>query len=310
MTCIKNLIVILGPTGVGKTELSLYVARLFDSPIISADSRQMYADIPIGSAAPTEEERKLVRHYFIGTLKLDDYYSAARYEQEAIDLICTLFETKDTLVVTGGSMMYLDALCYGIDDIPTISPEVRNEVLRLYNENGLDFMLSILQQKDPDYYATVDRRNPKRVLHAIEVCMMTGGTYTSLRKNKAAERPFNIIKIGLTLPREELYSRINSRVERMMEDGLVDEAQRVYPFKKFNSLNTVGYKELFNWFDGATTPEGTVWTKEYAVEKIKQNTRIYSRKQMTWFRRDNSITWFSPFEKDKITSFITSRINA
>lgn len=269
----------------------------------------MYADIPIGTAAPSAEELQAVKHYFIGNLKLDEYYSAARYESEAIRLVTELFKEHDVLLVTGGSMMYIDALCYGIDDIPTITPEVRASVMEQYNALGLEAMTEILRQKDPEYYQIVDRKNPKRVLHALEVCTMTGGTYTSLRKSTNASRPFNIIKIGLTLPREELYERIGKRVDQMIADGLIDEARRVLPYRSCNSLNTVGYKELFSWFDGELMPDGQKWTLEFAIEKIKRSTRIYSRKQMTWFRRDCSITWFSPADTEAIKSHIQSRLN-
>lgn len=307
MTSTKNLIIILGPTGVGKTELCLTLAAFFHSPIISADSRQMYADIPIGTAAPTGEQLQRARHYFVGTLRLDQYYSAAKYEEEAISLISDLFKTHDILLVTGGSMMYIDALCYGIDDIPTITPQVRDKITRQYQQQGLEAMVATLEQKDPDYCRIVDRRNPKRVLHALEVCEMTGGTYTSLRTNKTRKRPFNIIKIGLTRPREELYERISQRVDDMIDNGLVDEARHVMTYRGYNSLNTVGYKEIYSWMDGALTPDGNQWTLEFAIEKIKQNTRIYSRKQMTWFKRDESINWFNPTEAEKIISYIQTK---
>lgn len=309
MTSTKNLVIILGPTGVGKTATSLSLAGYFHSPIISADSRQMYADIPIGTAAPTAQELDSVKHYFIGNLGLDQYYSAARYEAEAIALITELFKEHDVLLVTGGSMMYIDALCYGIDDIPTITTEVRQAIMEQYRELGLEAMAEILRQKDPEYYRIVDRKNPKRVLHALEVCSMTGGTYTSLRKNADAKRPFNIIKIGLTLPREELYERIGQRVDQMIAAGLIEEARRVLPYRGCNSLNTVGYKELFSWFDGELMPDGQKWTLEFAIDKIKRSTRIYSRKQMTWFKRDRSISWFAPSDTDAIIAHIQSRLN-
>ncbi len=309
MTSTKTLVIVLGPTGVGKTAVCLHLADIFKSPVISADSRQMYADIPIGTAAPTKDELLSAKHYFIGNLGLDDYYSAARYEEEAIALTTQLFCKHDVLIAGGGSMMYIDALCYGIDDIPTITSEVRDKIMEQYLQSGLETMAAILKEKDPEYYNVVDLKNPKRVLHALEVCEMTGGTYTALRKNTARERPFRIIKIGLTLPREQLYERINQRVDNMIAGGLIDEARKVYPYKGCNSLNTVGYKELFNWFDGATTPQGDKWTLEFAIEKIKQNTRIYSRKQMTWFKRDKSICWFSPADTNKITAHILSQIN-
>ena len=308
MTSTKTLVIILGPTGVGKTSMCLSIADSFRSPVISADSRQMYADIPIGTAAPTAQELERVKHYFVGNLKLDQYYSAAKYEEEAIALISELFKTHDVLVVAGGSMMYIDALCYGIDDIPTITPEVRQRIMSEYQEKGLEYMAELLHQKDPEYYDTVDRRNPKRVLHALEVCEMTGGTYTALRMHEPRKRPFNIVKIGLTLPREELYERINRRVDDMVRKGLVEEARRVMPYRSYNSLNTVGYKELFQYFDGALTPDGHPQTLEFAVGKIKQDSRIYSRKQMTWFKRDTAINWFAPSDTDGVTEYIKSKI--
>ena len=307
----RNLVIILGPTGVGKTELCLTLARIFNSPIISADSRQMYADIPIGTAAPTPKERALVEHYFVGNLDLTDYYSAARYEEEVLKTIDTLFaENKDTLIVTGGSMMYIDALCKGIDDIPTVTEEVRENLKERYNSLGLEVLAQELRLLDPEYYAIVDRKNPKRVIHALEICYMTGKTYTSFRSGQKKERPFNIIKVGLTRDREELYARIDARVEQMIDNGLIDEAKRVYPYKSLNSLNTVGYKELFAWMDGATTPEGKEWTLGFAIEKIKQNSRIYSRKQMTWFKRDKEIRWFHPDNQEEIINYIKERCNA
>ena len=204
--------------------------------------------------------------------------------------------------------MYIDALCYGIDDIPTITPEIRQSIMHRYETEGLEAMVTLLEKKDPEYYSIVDRKNPKRVLHALEVCEMTGGTYTSLRRNTARERPFNILKIGLTRPREELYGRINSRVDAMIADGLLQEAERVMPFRNCNSLNTVGFKEIYNWMDGALTPDGKLWTFEFAVSKIKQNTRIYSRKQMTWFKRDKSIKWFNPDDREGIINYIQDNV--
>lgn len=299
--------IILGPTGVGKTELCLTLADLFNTPVISADSRQMYADIPICTAAPTPAERERVEHYLVGNLGLDDYYSAAKYEEDAIKLADTLFASHDILLVTGGSMMYIDALCYGIDQIPTIPDDIRKPLLERYHKEGLDNLVQELKLLDPVYYKEVDRRNPKRVLHALEVCYLTGHPYSDLRKGKKAERPFNIIRIGLIRPREELYERINRRVDRMVENGLIDEARRMYPKKGLNSLNTVGMKELFNWMDGALTPDGKPWSLEFAIEKIKQNTRIYSRKQMTWFRRDNNTHWFNPDDVQAIIDYIKER---
>ena len=299
--------IILGPTGVGKTELCLTLADLFHTPIISADSRQMYADVPVCSAAPTPAEQARVRHYFIGNLGLDDYYSAARYEEDVLTLTDTLFAKHETLIVTGGSMMYIDALCYGIDQIPTIPDDIRNPLLERYHTEGLDNLVQELKILDPVYFKEVDRRNPKRVLHALEVCYLTGHPYSDLRKGRKAKRPFNIIRIGLTRPREELYERINRRVDLMVGAGLLDEARRLYPRKGLNSLNTVGMKELFCWMDGALTPDGKPWTLEFAIDKIKQNTRIYSRKQMTWFKRDADTRWFNPDDVQAIIDYIEER---
>lgn len=264
----------------------------------------MYADMRIGTAAPTDEELAKVKHYFVRTLKLDQYYSAAKYEEEAMNLITELFQTHDMLLVTGGSMMYIDALCYGIDDIPTVTDDIRTQVLKEYEEKGLDAMVAQLEQLDPEYCSIVDRHNPKRVLHAIEVCRMSGGTYTALRLGQAKKRPFNIIKVGLTRPREELYERIGLRTDAMMAEGLEEEARRLYPMRGLNSLNTVGYKELFHYFAGDMTPEGAPWTLDYAVDKIKRSTRIYSRKQMTWFKRDADIRWFNPNDIEEIRQYI------
>ncbi|MBO6077662.1 MAG: tRNA (adenosine(37)-N6)-dimethylallyltransferase MiaA [Bacteroidaceae bacterium] len=300
----KTLVVILGPTGVGKTELCLTLADLFHTPVISADSRQMYADIPICTAAPTPSERKRAEHYLVGNLSLDDYYSAARYEEDVMSLTEGLFAKHNPLLISGGSMMYIDALCYGIDQIPTIPDDIRTPLLERYNKEGLDNLVQELKILDPEYYKEVDRKNPKRVLHALEVCYLTGHPYSDLRKGQKVERPFRIIRIGLTRPREELYERINRRVDKMVENGLIDEARRMYPHKGLNSLNTVGMKELFKWMDGALTPDGKPWTLEFAIEKIKQNTRIYSRKQMTWFKRDANTRWFHPDDIEGITRYI------
>ena len=303
----KTLVVILGPTGVGKTELCLTLADLFHTPIISADSRQMYADIPICTAAPTPAEKERATHYLVGNLGLDDYYSAAKYEEDVMELTGKLFADHDILLVTGGSMMYIDALCYGIDHIPTIPDDIRLPLLERYHQEGLDKLVQELKLLDPIYFKEVDRKNPKRVLHALEVCYLTGHPYSDLRIGHKTERPFQIIRIGLTRPREELYDRINRRVDKMVENGLIDEARRMYPYKGLNSLNTVGMKELFNWMDGALTPDGKPWTLEFAIDKIKQNTRIYSRKQMTWFKRDENTRWFNPDDVQAILEYIKER---
>lgn len=298
----KKLVVLLGPTAVGKTELSLQLAERLGCPIISADSRQLYRDMVVATAAPTREQLARVPHHFIGTLSLTDYYSAAQYEADALALIEQLFTRHDTLLLTGGSMMYIDAVCNGIDEIPTISDEVRRAVVTCYEEAGLDVLLEELLRLDPVFYERVDRRNPKRVIHAVEICRMTGQPYSSLRTETKKERPFDIVKIGLTRPREELYGRINSRVDAMMRDGLEAEARRLYPYRHLNALNTVGYKEMFAYFDGT-------YDLPTAVEKIKRNTRVYARKQMTWFRRDDTIVWFTPDDRLKLFAYVEKRLH-
>ena len=292
-----TLIVLIGPTGVGKTELSLSIAEHFETCIVSADSRQLYANLKIGTAAPTPEQLARVKHHFVGTLQLTDYYSAAQYEAEVMTKLEELFQKKGVVVLTGGSMMYVDAICKGIDDIPTVDKETRELMLRRYEEEGLDRLCAELKILDPEYYQIVDLKNHKRVIHALEICYMTGKTYTSFRTQSAKERPFRIIKIGLTRDREELYDRINRRVDEMIKEGLLEEAKSVYPFKHLNSLNTVGYKEMFQYLDGE-------WTLDFAIEKIKQNSRIYSRKQITWFKRDTDIQWFHPDQKEEIMNHI------
>lgn len=296
-----TLIVLIGPTGVGKTELSLKIAEHCHTEIISSDSRQLYADLKIGTAAPTPEQLKRVPHHFVGTLQLTDYYSAARYEEEVIEKLKELFQTHSSVVMTGGSMMYIDAVCKGIDDIPTIDSDTRELMLKRYEKEGLEALCAELKLLDPEYYAQVDVKNPKRVIHALEICYMTGKTYTSFRTRSQKKRPFNILKIGLRREREELYERINRRVDLMMEEGLLEEAKRVYPYRSLNSLNTVGYKELFKFLDGE-------WELPFAIEKVKQNSRIYSRKQMTWFKRDADITWFHPDQETEIMEYISRQI--
>lgn len=293
----NSLIILLGPTGVGKTELSLRIAEHFRCPIISSDSRQLYKDLSIGTAAPTAAQMERVRHYLVGTLSLTDYYSASLFEEDVIALLQTLHRTTPTVVMTGGSMMYIDAVCKGIDEIPTVTPDIREAIYSQFEREGLDNILKELKASDPVHYEEVDRMNYKRVIHAVEICRMTGKPYSSFRTNSKKERPFKIIKIGLTRDREELYARINRRVDEMMADGLLEEARKVYPFRQLNSLNTVGYKELFKYFDGE-------WTLDLAIEKIKRNSRVYARKQMTWFKRDIEITWFHPEEEEAILQFL------
>ena len=296
-----TLIVLIGPTGVGKTELSLRLAEHFHTSIVSADSRQLYADLKIGTAAPTSEQLNRAPHYLVGTLKLADYYSAARYEEEALATLDNLFRQHDTVILTGGSMMYIDAICKGIDDIPTVDTETRELMLQRYETEGLEKLCAELKLLDPEYYRIVDLKNPKRVIHALEICYMTGKTYTSFRTQQKKQRPFRIIKVGLTRDRAELYDRINRRVDIMIEEGLLEEARSVYPYRTLNALNTVGYKEMFNYLDGT-------WELPFAIEKIKQNSRIYSRKQMTWFKRDEEIQWFHPEQETEILDYINTKI--
>lgn len=282
----KQLIVLLGPTGVGKTELSLSVAEHYNSSIISADSRQFFKGLEIGTAAPTEDQLQRVPHFLVGMLNVESYYSASEFEQDALSVIATQHKTHDTVVATGGSMLYIDALCNGIDDVPTIDESLRGELYSLYEQEGLEPIRAQLKVLDPDFYNEVDLKNYKRVIHALEVCLMTGKPYSSFRSKTKKPRPFIVKKIGLMRDREDLYNRINRRVDDMMDMGLLEEAKRFYPYRHLNSLNTVGYKELFQYFDGE-------WTLDFAIEKIKQSTRIYSRKQMTWFKRDKEINWIN-----------------
>ena len=302
----KTLLVILGPTGVGKTELSLQIAEQFGSCIISADSRQFYRDIPIGTAAPTPDQLARVKHYFVGTLGLEDYYSAAQYETDTLQLLAQLFEQQEVVVMSGGSMMYIDAVCNGIDDIPTVTDETRQLMRSRYEAEGLESLVSELRLLDPAYYECVDRKNTARVLHALEICYQTGHTFTSFRTGKKKLRPFNIIKVGLNRPRPELFDRINHRVSAMMDEGLLDEVQRVLPFRNCNSLNTVGYKELFNYLDGD-------WDLDFALDRMRKNTRVYAKKQLTWFKRDESVCWFHPEEHsicDRVYDIVAAYKNA
>lgn len=293
----NTLVVLLGPTGVGKTEVALQIAEHLQSPIINADSRQLFAEIPIGTAAPTKEQQERVKHYFVGTLHLTDYYSAAKYEEDVLQLLNQLFNQQQMALLSGGSMMYIDAVCQGIDDIPTVDEATRRLMKRKLETEGLDALVAELKVLDSEHYKIVDLHNPRRVVHALEICHMTGNTYTSYRKNTKKIRPFNIIKIGLNRPREEMYERINNRVLKMMNQGLIEEAKAVYPQKGLNALNTVGYKELFAYFDGDISLDD-------AILKIQSNTRQYMRKQVTWFKRDNQIKWFSPTNIEEIINYI------
>ena len=300
----ETLFVITGPTAVGKSELCLRVARHLGVPIINADSRQIYADIPIGTAAPTLEQMSEVKHYFVGTMRLTDYYSASMYEQDVLALLQHpgALSHDPHALLSGGSMMYIDAVCDGIDDIPTIDDDTRTLLRQRLEEEGLERLVEELRVADPEYYAIVDRKNTRRVVHALEICYMTGRTYTSYRVRNQKPRDFSVVKIGLTRDRQELYDRINRRVEQMMAEGLEEEARRVYPYKGANSLNTVGYRELFDYFEGRCT-------LSEAVERIQGATRRYCRKQLTWLKRDSRIRWFHPDQGNEILAYIDTFIN-
>lgn len=300
-TGMNNLVVLIGPTAVGKTETSFAIASHLGCPIISADSRQMYKGMEIGTAMPTREELARHKHYFVGQLAPGDYYSAARYEEEVLALLQEEFPHHPTMLLSGGSMMYIDAVCKGIDDIPTVDADTRQMILEKYEREGLQQLSDELRLLDPEYYNEADIKNPKRVMHALEICYMTGKPYSSFRKQAKKERPFNIIKVGLRREREELYERINRRVDIMIKQGLVDEVRQFLHLKEHNSLNTVGYKEIFKYLDGE-------WTLPFAIEKIKQNTRIYSRKQVTWYRKDEEIAWFHPTETERIIAYIEENL--
>ncbi|MDD7304929.1 MAG: tRNA (adenosine(37)-N6)-dimethylallyltransferase MiaA [Bacteroidaceae bacterium] len=298
----KTLVVLMGPTAVGKTDLSLQLAEHLACPILNCDSRQIYRDLRIGTAAPTQQQLSRVKHYFVGTLALEEYYSAARYESDVLQLSEKLFQTHDTLLMSGGSMLYIDAVCKGIDDIPTIDDRTRLLVKQRLEQEGLENLFQQLRQLDPEYANVVDRQNTRRVVHALEICLMTGKTYTSFRVNKRKERPFNILKIGLTRPREQLFERISLRVDDMMREGLPEEARQLLPYRHLNALNTVGYKEMFQVLDG-------VWESAMAVERLKKNTRVYAKKQMTWFQKDPEIHWFHPDERNQIRELIDLTTN-
>ena len=296
----KTLIVITGPTGVGKTEATLCIAEHFNVPVINADSRQIFSEIPIGTAAPTAEQQLRVQHYFVGNHHLEDYYSASLYEQDVLNIINS--QHTPISLLSGGSMMYIDAVCNGIDDIPTILPEIREEMMRRLETEGLEQMCNLLRELDPEHWNIVDRNNPRRVIHALEICIQTGKTYTSFRSNTIKERPFNIIKVGLNRDRDELYNRINQRVLDMIEEGMIEEALQVYPKRTLNSLNTVGYKELFEYLDGLTT-------LDEAIFKIQSNTRRYARKQLTWYKKDTAFQWFNPDNIEEILNYVHTMIS-
>lgn len=295
-----TLIVIVGPTGVGKTETCIEIARHFNSSIINADSRQIYKEIPIGTAAPTKEQMSTVKHHLVGCKNLYEYYSAAMFESDAIKVISSESKYTNVSILSGGSMMYIDAVCKGIDDIPTVNDDVRNTMRqRLYDE-GLPCLVEELKKLDPEYWNIVDRNNPRRVVHALEIIHQTGQSYSSFRSNIHKKRPFDIVKIGLNMYRGTLYNRINQRVCDMMDNGMLGEAKSVYKYKGVNSLNTVGYKELFEYIEHKIS-------LDEAITKIQSNTREYARKQLTWFKKDISTCWFYPDDKDNIINYINNK---
>ena len=297
----KFLIILLGPTGVGKTDLSIELARYYHTDIISCDSRQIYKEMSIGTAVPDQQILASVPHHFIRSHSIHDYYNASKFEVEVLERLELLFQKKEVVLMTGGSMMYIDALCKGIDDLPEVDEELRRSLMDRLESEGIESLRNELRFHDPVYYSEVDLRNPKRILHALEICLMTGSPYSTFRTNQPKKRPFKIIKLGLNLDRGDLYNRINQRVEKMFDEGLEQEARNLFPFRHLNSLNTVGYRELFDFLDGKMTIEE-------AKEKIKANSRKYARKQLTWFRRDTEITWFTPEMKDEIIAFANQQL--
>ncbi len=283
----------------GKTALTIGLARRYGIPILNADSRQIYRELKIGTAAPTAEQLAQAHHFFVGTKSIHDYYNASMYEQDVLE--CLEVQPSEINILSGGSMMYIDAVCNGIDDIPTVRDDIREEMKRRYQEEGLEALCEDLKRLDPEHYAIVDRQNHRRVIHALEICYQTGKTYTSFRTQTRKERPFRIVKIGVNRDRDELYNRINQRVDDMMSAGLLDEVEGLKAWRNNNALNTVGYKELFDYLDGR-------WPLNEAVERIKGNTRRYARKQLTWFKRDQEMTWFHPDQTDEIVEFIEEKL--
>lgn len=297
-----TLVIVLGPTGVGKTELCLQLAKHLGTPVINADSRQIFAELPIGTAAPSKEQQRRVKHFFVGNHHIQDYYNASMYEEDVLKLLPQIFHSHShRALLSGGSMMYIDAVCKGIDDIPTVDEHTRTLMKQRLSGEGLPTLVAELKRLDPEHWEIVDKKNPRRVIHALEICHMTGRTYTSFRTNQIKRRPFNIIKIGLDRDREELYERINNRVLKMMEEGLEDEARALYPLRGLNALNTVGYKELFAFFDGSIN-------REEAVRQIQSNSRRYMRKQLTWFKHDEQIRWFHPDNIKEIINYLDCRL--
>lgn len=291
----KTLIVLLGPTGVGKTDLSIELARYYDTSIISCDSRQIYKEMCIGTVVPGREQLEAVPHFFIQTESVHNYFNCWEFEQQALRKIRELFEEREVVVMVGGSMMYIDAVCKGIDEMPTVDEEVRQSVKEMHEREGIEALRLLLRKLDPVSYGTVDLKNAKRIMHALEVCLTTGQPYSSFLTGSVKKREFAIVKIGLNRDREELFDRINRRVDQMVVDGMEAEARALYPLRHLNALNTVGYKEWFDYFDGK-------FDREEAIRLIKRNTRRYAKKQLTWYRNSSDIHWFHPSQKAEILS--------
>ena len=297
----KYLVVLTGPTGIGKTEVGLKIAQHFNTDIVSSDSRQIYKELTIGTAVPDASELKVVRHHFIHSHSIHENYNASKYETEVLQLLDHLFTKRDVILLVGGSMMYIDAVCKGIDMMPDVDPEIRKSLKEQYANEGLEGLRLQLRNLDPEYHKNVDLKNPNRIIHALEICLMTGKPYSSFRSNPKKERSFSVIKTGLNCDRKVLHDRINTRVDQMIKKGLEQEAKKYYPQRQLNALNTVGYREWFDFFDGKIS-------KEKTVELIKRNSRRYARKQLTWFRNDRDVQWFEPHEVEKIIAYIENQI--
>ena len=294
----KTLIVVVGPTAIGKTSLGIELAKYFNTEIISADSRQFFKELQIGTAVPDTDELAAVPHHFIQHISIENKYSVGDFEKEALLKINELFTKNNYVLMVGGSGLYVDALCNGLNEFPAINPNIKVEVEKIYNEKGLKALVEILKEKDPLHYTTAELQNPRRVMRAVEVCLSSGKPYSSFLKKDKVRRSFNIIKIGLQADRQIIYDRINQRVDLMIKDGLLQEAKKVYPKRYLNALNTVGYKELFQYFEGN-------WDFDFAVSEIKKNTRRFAKRQLTWYRKDDSINWFNYTENpSKIIQFL------
>ena len=300
MSTKRQLIVVVGPTASGKTDLSIALARHYNAPIISTDSRQVYKGLPIGTAYPSEEQLQAVEHHFIAELELTEDFNCGQYEQRALERLDLLFKTHDTVVAVGGSGLYVRALCEGMDNLPQADAALRDTLAERLQNEGVEALAEQLKELDPEYYNIVDRQNPARVMRALEVCLTSGQKYSELRSGERKERDFQIVKVGVTMPREQLYDRVNRRVDMMVDAGLEAEARAVLPYRHCNSLRTVGYSEMFDYFDGTTT-------LDQAVELIKRNTRHYAKRQLTWFRRDADVQWFNPSDREQIIKYIDSQ---